>query len=202
MATFNRVPVFEPIVDAKGVATPYLIKNWPKDTSAVIPPSATNQSIGVFTSLVGGDVECDTTSFEMMGLGGAWQFTPVLTTPSTVLLTASGSLRILYTFGPAGAVGVNFKLMLGTGTPPANGDAETGTQVGQTWVESFAAGFAAASGVTIDASWPFSVNGLTTVNNGDLYWVDISAQVLLATQRADFDVTQLAVQEVGIPVAV
>ena len=121
-----------------------------------------------------------TSSFTMQGLGA-------LITPSKsgcVLIIISGDVIAASGGGTAG-YGIQYKMMFGTGTPPTNGAALTGTLVATGGPQQYKNPSTVTSA---DLCQPFSIQsvriGLTL---GTTYWIDIAALSLGAASKIGFD---------------
>jgi len=120
-----------------------------------------------------------TSSFLMQGLAGS------ITTTKTgnVLITISGYAA------PQNAVtdGIKFQISYGTSTPPSNGHALTGTQVGS--VEQSQVGNASVYNM------PFSITAVVTgLTVGTTYWIDLAAELTAGTTSTLNNVTIAAVE--------
>jgi hypothetical protein len=101
-----------------------------------------------------------TAAYVMLGLGSTWGFTPIQYTSARV--TINGQL-VNTTTGD----GINVIIAFGTGTPPANGAAATGTTVGVNTI------FTDLTGLTTNGA-PFSKHAIITgLTPGTFYWFDL-----------------------------
>lgn len=107
------------------------------------------------------------TTLVMMGLGSTLAYTPAST--GLVLITVGGQF-----FTNTAAVGVTLTGRYGTGTPPVNGAAVTGTR----WPAAADPTFGAAT--TTTAGNPFSFTAMLALVKGTTYWFDLA----LATANA------------------
>lgn len=202
MAVTTRIPVNSPIIHMTGPIAgqlnQYGIENWPQTPQGFVPPSATNQSIGFFGATSGSG---STLSTSAVMLGLAMTFTPVMALGANILLLASGFLNVtVQPPGGASSYGAHFRLMVGTGTPPNNGDAQTGTQVGgDVAAELLVDGVSLLT--TVSLSWPFTIQGVFPNGPATLvpYWVDIAASMDDINQLGAWNNVNVTVQEVGVP---
>ena len=125
-----------------------------------------------------------TNTMLMMGLGGAWTFTPARN--GRVMLTASGIMIALAGSGGAND-GCQVRLYYGTGTAPANGAAVTGTALGH--IQLFMPGVAAVGQPRAPFCLPAVITGLVA---GTPYWVDIAQAQAVATPTAQYGLQNVA----------
>lgn len=193
MATGQRIPTGSPIVylsgPLAGQANEYLIKNWPRDTSST-------NTIGTFQQTSSTQSTLSTTPV-MLGMG--WTFTPILAVGATIWAVASGSLEVVVSPpGGSSVYGATFQLYLGTGTPPVNGAAVTGTNIGLPVTAQLKVDNVSLL-TTVDLAWPFTCQGFYITPAIDTYWVDIAANVGDVGQTGSWNNVLLTVQEVGVP---
>jgi hypothetical protein len=115
----------------------------------------------------------------MMGFGGVASITPLIS--SRAVITVSGDIFNASTIGDGAAFSIRF----GTGTPPSNGDAVTGTLCGTTSTK-YVASTTAGKGV-------FSQSCIATgLTPGTPYWIDLGLSNITGGTATVNDVTIIA----------
>jgi hypothetical protein len=144
--------------------------------------SATSQ-----TNVSAPTAPASTSAYKMQGLAAT--ITP--TVSGTILITISGTIT-----APAGTTvdnGIQYQISYGTGTPPTNAAALTGTQVGGIQSYTSAVAPTAAADVHVPFSHSAVVTGLTV---GTAYWLDEAAESI--TTASDMALSNVSVSAVEI----
>jgi hypothetical protein len=172
MANFNAIVTYVNLPNAMfGTQAANKVYGGPISGAAALPG---------FRSLVSADLPAyatasatpanptgTTTAGRMMGLG------------SVITPTATGKLLVIHNgimSNDTSGSGASVTLRYGSGTPPVNGAALTGTIVGNN--PQF---FAPAAGATEDFSIAWTITGLTI---GTAYWIDLGLGILGAASTA------------------
>jgi hypothetical protein len=138
---------------------------------AAVPPAlggAPNNRYTNFGSITNSGYGSTSTTAVMVGNGTVWKLTPASTGKVRVRLIGVGVAT-----GSGGQVGVNY----GTGTPPSQGAAVTGT-AGNTFIPSFGT---VLSGIPFTVE--FEATGLTL---GTVYWFDVVINAITSGQANGF----------------